>query len=46
MPINLCADQLAPMLAAPGQLVSVSRMAQDPRNPPMAEAGSALPQGD
>ncbi|PQO22188.1 ABC transporter substrate-binding protein [Rhodobacteraceae bacterium WD3A24] len=29
--INLCTDQLAMMLAAPGQLVSVSSMARDPR---------------
>lgn len=28
--INLCADQLAMMLAAPGQLVSVSHIAADP----------------
>jgi iron complex transport system substrate-binding protein len=41
--INLCTDQLALTLAAPGQLASVSRMAQDPRTSPMAEAAAALP---
>jgi iron complex transport system substrate-binding protein len=41
--INLCTDQLALMLAAPGQLVSVSRLAQDPRSSAMAEAAAALP---
>lgn len=35
--MNLCLDQLAMMLAAPGQLVSVSDLAQDPRMSPMAE---------
>ncbi len=29
--INLCTDQLAMMLARPGQLISVSRLAVDPR---------------
>lgn len=28
--INLCTDQLAMLLAAPGQLISVSQLAQDP----------------
>ncbi|MBK5928865.1 ABC transporter substrate-binding protein [Rhodobaculum claviforme] len=41
--MNLCTDQLALMLAAPGQLVSVSRLAQDPAMSPMAEAARALP---
>jgi iron complex transport system substrate-binding protein len=41
--INLCTDQLALMLAAPGQLVSVSRLAHDPRSSAMAEAAAALP---
>ncbi|MEE4120326.1 MAG: ABC transporter substrate-binding protein [Paracoccaceae bacterium] len=41
--INLCTDQLALMLAAPGQLVSVSRMAHDPRSSAMAEAARRLP---
>jgi iron complex transport system substrate-binding protein len=35
--INLCTDQLAMMLAAPGQLVSVSHVAADPRVSPLAE---------
>lgn len=41
--INLCTDQLALLLAAPGQLVSVSRLAQDPDTSAMADAASALP---
>src|SRR6056297_2690090 len=41
--INLCTDQLALMLAAPGQLVSVGNLAQDPRSSPMAEAARRLP---
>jgi len=40
--INLCTDQLALMLAAPGQLVSVTGMAQDPRVSPMAGAAAGL----
>ena len=38
--INLCTDQLAMMLAAPGQLVSVSHIAADPRVSPQAEAAA------
>lgn len=34
--INLCTDQLAMMLAAPGQLVSVSHLASDPYSSAMA----------
>lgn len=34
--INLCTDQLAMLLAAPGQLVSVSYLARDPRTSAMA----------
>lgn len=34
--INLCTDQLAMLLAAPGQLISVSHLAQDPRSSAMA----------
>lgn len=42
--MNLCSDQLAMMLAAPGQLISVSSLAQDPRLSPMAdEAAAYLP---
>ncbi|RFP87843.1 ABC transporter substrate-binding protein [Rhodobacteraceae bacterium 63075] len=36
--MNLCTDQLAMMLAAEGQLLSVSRIALDPHVSPMAEA--------
>lgn len=35
--INLCTDQLAMLLAAPGQLVSVSDLARDPRSSVMAD---------
>ncbi len=41
--INLCTDQLAMMLAAPGQLLSVSYLAQDPRSSAMAEEALAWP---
>jgi len=41
--MNLCTDQLALMLAAPGQLVSVSYLAQDPAASPLAEAARAVP---
>ncbi|MGY6632569.1 MAG: ABC transporter substrate-binding protein [Alkalilacustris sp.] len=41
--MNLCTDQLALMLAAPGQLVSVSWLAHDPDQSPMAEAARRLP---
>lgn len=41
--MNLCTDQLALMLAAPGQLISVSAMAQDPRASVMAAQAAALP---
>lgn len=41
--INLCTDQLAMMLAAPGQLVSVSDLAADPESSAMAEAARAWP---
>lgn len=41
--VNLCTDQLALLLAAPGQLVSVSRLAQDPSTSAMADAAQALP---
>lgn len=34
--LNLCTDQMAMALAAPGQLVSVSRLAADPRSSAMA----------
>lgn len=35
--MNLCTDQLAMLLAAPGQLLSVSYLAADPRGSAMAE---------
>ncbi len=41
--MNLCTDQFALMLAAPGQLVSVSHVATDPLSSPMAEAAAAYP---
>lgn len=42
--MNLCTDQMAMLLAAPGQLVSVSDLASDPRMSPMAaEAGKYQP---
>ncbi len=41
--INLCTDQLAMQLAAPGQLVSVSYLARDPRSSAMAEAARDWP---
>ncbi len=41
--INLCTDQLAMMLAAPGQLHSVTNLAADPRVSAMAEKAAAYP---
>ncbi len=41
--MNLCTDQLALMLAAPGQLVSVSYLAHDGVVAPLQEAARALP---
>ena len=41
--INLCTDQLAMLLAAPGQLVSVSHLALDPRSSAMAAEAAAYP---
>lgn len=41
--MNLCTDQLAMLLAAPGQLVSVSDLATDPRSSPMVEAAAGYP---
>ncbi len=41
--MNLCTDQLALMLAAPGQLVSVSYLAHDPRASAMVAEAAALP---
>ncbi|GAB1364424.1 ABC transporter substrate-binding protein [Rhodobacter sp.] len=39
--INLCTDQLAMMLAAPGQLVSVSHLARDPLSSSMVAEAAA-----
>ncbi|MBL9054895.1 MAG: ABC transporter substrate-binding protein [Rhodobacteraceae bacterium] len=39
--INLCTDQLAMLLAAPGQLLSVSHLAREPQSSSMAEAALA-----
>ena len=41
--INLCTDELALMLAAPGQLVSVSWLSHDPRVSALAERARAIP---
>jgi len=41
--VNLCTDQLALGLAAPGQLISVSRLSQDPASSVMVAAAQALP---
>ncbi|WP_245813649.1 ABC transporter substrate-binding protein [Boseongicola aestuarii] len=39
--MNLCTDQLAMLLAAPGQLISVSRIALDPVSSALSEEASA-----
>ncbi|PJE32960.1 Vitamin B12-binding protein precursor [Pseudooceanicola marinus] len=41
--INLCTDQIAMQLAAPGQLHSVSWIARDPRSSAMAQEAQAYP---
>ncbi|RMA42860.1 ABC transporter substrate-binding protein [Rhodophyticola porphyridii] len=41
--MNLCTDQLAMMLAAPGQLISVSDIASDPMISPMHVEAAAYP---
>lgn len=41
--INLCTDQLAMMLAAPGQLVSVSHLATEVQSSSMVEEARAYP---
>ena len=41
--INLCTNQLALALAAPGQLVSVTRLAQDPGSSALHDKARALP---
>lgn len=44
--INLCTDQLALLLAAPGQLVSVSKLAHDPSSSAMATVAQVYPAND
>lgn len=41
--VNLCTDQLALLLAAPGQLVSVSRLAHDPDSSALHRRARAIP---
>ena len=41
--LNVCTDQLALLLGAPGQLVSVSRLAHDPRSSAMAREAASFP---
>lgn len=41
--MNLCTDQLAMLLAAPGQLVSVSHLASDPLSSSMVDQARAYP---
>lgn len=41
--MNLCTDQLAMMVAAPGQLLSVSHLAGDPRSSVMVAEAAGLP---
>lgn len=41
--MNLCTDQLALLVGAPRQVISVSALAQDPASSPMAEAAAKLP---
>jgi iron complex transport system substrate-binding protein len=41
--MNLCTDQLALLIAAPGQLVSVSYLSQRPEMSSLAERAAALP---
>lgn len=41
--MNLCTDQLAMLLAAPGQLISVSRIALDPASSAMSEEALTYP---
>lgn len=41
--MNVCTDQLAMLLAAPGQLVSVSKLAIDPGSSAMTQEAAAYP---
>lgn len=44
--MNLCTDQLAMQLAAPGQLISISRLAQDPHFSAMPDQAAGFPAND
>lgn len=41
--LNLCTDQLAMLVAAPGQLISVTPLAANPRTSAMADQAARLP---
>jgi len=41
--LNVCTDQLAVMLAAPGQIAAVSRLSMDPRSSAIVEQARDLP---
>ena len=41
--LNLCTDELLLMLADPGQIASVTHLAQQPAETPLWRAGAALP---
>ncbi len=41
--LNLCSDELALLLAAPGQLVSISRLGADPAETPLSARARGLP---
>lgn len=41
--MNLCTDQMAMLLAAPGQLVSISHLARDPESSSMVAQAQAYP---
>ena len=41
--LNLCADEYALLLARPGELVSVTRLARDPLESPLAARARAIP---
>ncbi|WP_309085220.1 ABC transporter substrate-binding protein [Chelativorans sp.] len=43
MSLNLCTDQLAMALAAPGQLISISFLSRDPMLSPLSEKATAYP---
>lgn len=41
--MNLCTDQLAMLVAAPGQIVALSRLSRDPKSSAMAEQAHQYP---